>query len=230
MGFSEHIPLLLSNGEQSDYRVRVEEAEAYCNEVREASEKYRDYIDIKLGFEMEYYPECFDQMLEFARRCGAEYLILGQHFTKPEDNPSSVYVAVDNSSRELLKEHTDLTVEAMKTGYFSYVAHPDIFNFWGDEAFYEGEMRRICIASRETGIPLEINFLGIRCERHYPNETFWRIAGEEMSPVTFGFDAHSPIDAYDEDSLERALEMVERYKLNYIGKPEINDIQPKKRG
>ncbi|MBQ7793091.1 MAG: hypothetical protein IJ366_01090 [Clostridia bacterium] len=43
-------------------------------------EKYKDEIDIKIGFEIEYYPDEFNNMLKNAIDLGAEYLILGQHF------------------------------------------------------------------------------------------------------------------------------------------------------
>ena len=72
-----------------------------------------------------------------------------------------------------------------------------------------------------TDTPLEINLLGIRTGRFYPNPRFWQIAGEVGCPVTFGFDAHMPKDAYDGDSLNVAKWLVKRYKLNYIGMPKI---------
>ena len=75
-------------------------------------------------------------------------------------------------------------------------------------------------AARERNIPLEINFLGIREDRWYPCDRFWKIAGEESAPVTFGFDSHANEAAYDGASLARAEELVKTYGLNYIGKPE----------
>ena len=112
-------------------------------------------------------------------------------------------------------------IAGMRSGAFTYVAHPDMFLYTGDAADYEREMRRICVASRETGIPLEINFLGLRDHRSYPNEAFWKIAGEERSPVTFGHDAHRAIDAYDPDSICKAHSRVSKDGLAYIGKPKL---------
>ena len=77
-------------------------------------------------------------------------------------------------------------------------------------------MRKICIASKEAGIPLEINFLGIRDNRNYPCKLFWEVTGEVQSPVTFGCDAHSKNTAFDKESLEKANELVKKYNLNYI--------------
>ena len=66
-----------------------------------------------------------------------------------------------------------------------------------------------------------MNFYGIRDNRNYPDSRFWKIAGEEKSPMTFGFDAHTVESAYDGESLEKALALVEKFNLNYIGKPSI---------
>ena len=113
----------------------------------------------------------------------------------------------------------------MSKGVFTYVAHPDIYNFTGDDETYENQARRMCRASVKYKIPLEINFLGIRGNREYPNEKFWKVAGEEKSPVTFGFDAHDVLSAYDGQSLVKAKALVEKFGLNYIGKPNIVEIQ-----
>ena len=85
-------------------------------------------------------------------------------------------------------------------------------------------MRRICKKATQLDLPLEINFLGIRANKTYPCDKFWKIAGEENSPVTFGFDAHDIDAACDKVSLELANKLVEKHKLNYIGKPQINRL------
>ena len=220
MGFSDHVPFVCSNGSESTYRVSAAEAEDYCNEVVALAEKYKDKIDIIAGYEMEYYPNDFEKMLDTAIRTGGKYLILGEHFLEDESlggHPSTF--ATDDC--ETLKKYCSRIVEAIATKKYTYVAHPDILNFTGDEEIYLNEMRKICAASKEYNIPLEINFLGIRDNRHYPNEKFLKLMGEEQNPVTFGCDAHSADVAFDEPSLKTALDYVEKYNLNYIGKPNL---------
>ncbi len=224
LGFSDHIPFKFSDGTESPYRVPTSEGKAYCEEIKALREKYKNEIDIKVGFESEYYPQCFDEMLKNAIEYGAEYLILGQHFVAPENTPS-VYTITPTDDADALKEYVQSVILAMQKKVFTYVAHPDIFNFTGDEQIYQQEMRKLCAASRELCVPLEINFLGIRDNRIYPNGKFFKIAGEECSPVTFGFDAHDTESAFDGVSLLKAKEMVLKYNLNYIGKPEIIPIQ-----
>ena len=220
MGFSDHIPFQFPDGAESYYRVPVALAQDYISTLRALREKYRDQIRLTIGFEMEYYPTFFPDMLATARSLGAEYLLLGQHFSGDE-RPNGFYAANPTDDPALLEEYVTNVLTAMDTGVFSYVAHPDLFRFTGDEAIYDRQMRRICTAAREKNIPLEINLLGIREKRHYPNEAFWRLAGEEGAPVTFGFDAHDPLSAYDEASLPIAHGLVEKFGLNDIGEPTL---------
>ena len=222
MGFSEHIPFAFPDGYESFYRLRLSETKDYFSILKELREKYKEKINIKIGFEMEYYPKYFDEMLLSAKRYGAEYLILGQHFIKQQaENHDGLYVLKNNDSYEDLSEYVNCVVSAIKTGVFSYIAHPDIFNYTGDVKSYDEQMTKICVASREHNIPVEINFLGIREKRTYPDNRFWELAGREKCPVTFGCDAHNIKSAYDDSSLETAKHLVEKFNLNYIGEPEI---------
>jgi len=224
MGFSDHVPFLFPDGKESYYRIPVAQARDYFDTLNALRAKYRDRIDLTIGFEMEYYPTFFKDMLDTALSLGAEYLILGQHFSSDE-RPKGFYVANPTEDPAHLKEYVSNVLAAMETGVFTYVAHPDIFNFTGDESLYQEEMRKICVAAREKNIPLEINFLGFRAGRHYPQERFWKLAGEEQSPVTFGFDSHDVAGAFDGTSLPRAMDLVEHYGLNYIGEPKLILLQ-----
>ncbi|MBQ4516683.1 MAG: histidinol-phosphatase [Clostridia bacterium] len=224
MGFSDHMPLKFADGSESGYRVPTAEGKIYCEQIKALSKKYKGKIDIKVGFEMEYYPELFDEMLKKAIEYGAEYLILGQHFIMPENLAAKDTFRATNSVDEL-KKYTKAVLSAIEKNIFTYVAHPDVFNYVGDVGIYQKEMRKICVASRENNVPLELNFLGIRQHRVYPNDAFWQIAGEEKSPVTFGFDAHEVSSAFDGESLLKAKQIVEKYNLNYIGIPKLRLIK-----
>ena len=222
MGFSEHFPNKFDDGRQSSYRLQVEDIPKYIEIVRYLKEKYKDRIDISLGFEMEYYSEMFDVMLENAKSYGADYLILGEHFANPE-NTGAPHMSVA-STEGALDNYVNHLIDAMKTQVFTYVAHPDLPRFNGDIEILKEAYKRICDASNEYNIPLEINFLGIREKRFYPNELFLEVAGEKKSPITFGFDAHDVHSAFDGDPLKIAKGYVEKYKLNYIARPSLKKL------
>lgn len=220
MGFSDHAPFVCANGTESGYRMYSAEAKDYCEEIKALAHKYKDKIELLAGYEMEYYPDDFERMLKFAVDSGAQYLILGEHFSFDE-SLGTLPNGAESDSLEQLQIYAERITEGIKTRKFTYIAHPDIINFTGSDEVYREEIRKICIAAREYNIPLEINFLGIRTNRHYPSEKFLLVAGEEKAPVTFGLDAHETASAFDGESLKTALEYVEKYNLNYIGKPEI---------
>ena len=53
-------------------------------------------------------------------------------------------------------------------------------------------MERLCLAAKELNIPLELNLLGLRANRTYPSERFFRIAKACGSTIVAGIDAHDP--------------------------------------
>ena len=224
LGFSDHAPFIFPDGFENHYRVQMSDAESYVTDLKNLKEKHKNQIQISIGFEMEYYPMHFDKMVEIARNFGAEYLILGQHFILGE-HPDGIGAGGPTDNSEHLSIYVNEMIEAMKTGVFSYIAHPDLMCFIGDEALYKREITRLCQASRGMNIPLEINLAGIRYKKHYPTDRFWQIAGEIGAPVTIGYDAHSPEAFLDKRQLVTAANLIKKCSLNYIGMPTIKSIQ-----
>ncbi len=216
-GFSEHIPFIFPNGKENSYRVPMVEVIEYINTVNQLKVEYKGKINTHLGFEMEYYEEYFDEMVENARKWGAEYLILGQHSVGNE--PEFFFWSTEETENEkYLKQYVSRVVAAIESGVITYVAHPDMFNFTGDDEIYNEEMAKIIKAAEEYNVPLEINFLGIRDKRSYPTERFWKLAEGYDISVVFGFDAHDVEGACDLASLPRAMEICEKYGLKIVKK------------
>ena len=223
LGFSDHVPFIFPDGHESFYHMEASVGEEYIGTIRSLAEKYKDHIHLSVGFEMEYYPTFFNEMLEYTRKLGADYLILGQHFIADEW-PSGIGSRAYTTDPSLLKEYVDNVIKGIKSSVFTYVAHPDIINFGGDEDIYTEEMTRLCEAAKAYKTPLEINLHGIKNNRFYPSDRFFSIAGKVGAPVTFGIDAHDAKAILDKDQVMRAAEMVERHKLNYIGMPMLKSI------
>ena len=223
LGFSDHAPYIFPDGYENKYRVQMCDGQSYIDDLRALRRKYKDRIEISIGFEMEYYPDYFDKMLKIARNLGAEYLILGQHFILNE-HPDGIGAGGPTDSREHLKIYVDEVISAIKTGAFSYVAHPDVMCFTGDDKVYEREITRLAEASRELNIPLEINLAGVRYKKFYPADKFWSIVGKIGSPVTVGYDAHKATDLLNTEQLRIADDIIIRHRLNYIGMPKLIKI------
>ena len=216
LGISDHTPYDFFDDEPRDrpMRMKPEELSEYTASVRALAEEFHGKIEILTGVEAEYYPKYFLRLLDMLRESGVRYMILGQHFLGNEIG--DVYSGRAFDDVRTLERYVAQTTEALHTGLFTYLAHPDLIHFTGEDAVYEQNMRKLCRAARETETPLEINLLGIREGRHYPDERFWCLAAEEGSTVIFGCDAHRPADVNDPRSEEKALALVRRLGLTRI--------------
>ena len=195
LGFSDHTPFFFPGDYYSKMRMFPEQFPDYTATVLALKEKYAEKIQIHLGLEVEYYPDRIPALLEYIEPYGIEYLLLGQHWVGNEQNEP--YCGAPTDSEMLLARYCDQIIDAMDTGLFSYIAHPDLLKFVGDAQHYRYHMGRLCQAAKEKAMPVEINLLGVQTQRHYPRALFWEIAGDVGCDAVLGCDAHRPEDVWD---------------------------------
>ncbi len=212
IGFSDHSPYLFSDGYYSTFRMYPEELEGYVTTILALKEEYRRDIEIHVGLEMEYYPAFYEKTIRFMEDYPLEYALLGQHCLGNEmgEHFSGRYT----EDPALLRRFVDQVIEAIHVGRWLYIAHPDIFNFPTDRPVYKEEMRRLCVAAKEQGVPLEINLLGLSTHRNYPNHAFWEIAAEVGNVTVLGEDAHWIDEPIPKAAEETALSWVRELGLN----------------
>lgn len=227
IGFTDH--LFIEGFVQPGIRGDYDELDDYINEINELKIKYKDQIEIKLGFECEYIPWLKDYYKYLLEEKGFDYLIVGQHLFLEEDRTYK-WVGEYQDKYFALNKYVNHIIEAMSTGLFKYIAHPDMFvrmfSCFDEEITKQCE--RICEASLEYDIPLEINLGGIRGTRvfkpgqmNYANDTFFQIASKYGCKVIIGVDAHNPNDLAHITSLELGQKFVEDFKLNEIKRLEF---------
>lgn len=214
LGFSDHTPYSFPDGYYSGFRMRMDQLQDYCDLVRLLQKKYAGQIEIPLGVELEYYPAFFPQLLPILQDAGIEYMLLGQHFVGNEMGEH--YSGRATGEESILKRYCAQAMDAMQTGLFTYLAHPDLIHFKGEKQTYLRHMRRLCAEAKNCGIPLEINMLGKWSGRNYPNPIFWELAAEEGCDVILGCDAHAPEHLLREDTERELLEMVRCFGLNLL--------------
>lgn len=224
VGFSDHVffPGVIQQG------IRMEEslAEDYRSSVLALKNKYKNEIEILLGFEAEYYPEFRDRYESWIKEGYVDYLILGEHVLKDEDGIYVPYWFAEKSSY-YVKKYTDYLIEAMSTGIFSYVAHPDLFlNVYPlNDEFSFSLAKKICEASIKYDVPLEVNVEGMRhklknntsfdSDSFYPHGSFWKLAGEMGCKVVVGVDAHQPT-GYNDFGIKEVNQLIKKYNLNLV--------------
>lgn len=218
LGFSDHSPQIgFPDGTYSWYRMKPEETEGYASSVRQLARDYRGKMNIYCGFELEYYPDMFDATVDFLRPFEPDYVILGQHFIHNEHD--GIYSA-DNLSTEQFLIYCDQVCTAIKTGRFTYLAHPDLVFSPDDREKYLFGMEKICRAAKAEDIPLEYNLLGLMGRRAYPTKRFFELAAEHGNKVILGLDAHSPSAFNCEAYVNSALDT-----LNKLGIIPTNEIE-----
>lgn len=223
LGFSDHAPYCFPNGYVSGFRMRLDQLLDYCNIVRLLQKKYAGQIQIPLGVEMEYYPAYFAETLKVLQDVGIEYMLLGQHFVGNEINEH--YSGRATGDADILKRYCRQAMEGMNTGLFTYLAHPDLIHFVGDEKLYCQQMRRLCQEAKTCGLPLELNMLGQWSGRHYPNPVFWELAAEEGCDVILGCDAHAPEHLHREDAEQQLHAMIRHYGLKLLDRVDLRSIK-----
>lgn len=222
LGFSDHTPYFFPGDYYSHMRMYPQELADYAETVRHLQKQYEGRLAIPLGVEVEYYPGLFPKLLPVLQDAGIEYMLLGQHWCGNE--MSEEYNGCPTESEEKLQRYCDQVIAAIQTGLFTYVAHPDILHYVGDNRIFQTHMRRICKEAKACDIPLEINLLGINEKRQYPHPLFWELAAEEGCSVVIGSDAHMPQHVVHPEPEKTAMEMIRKLSLNYIERPQLQHI------
>ena len=82
-------------------------------------------------------------------------------------------------------------------------------------------MTKLCRFCKEIDIPLEINLLGVREDRSYPCEHFWKIAAREGNSVIYGSDAHRADHVHSPEVIAKADRFMERCGIPREGLVEV---------
>ncbi len=222
LGFSDHTPYFFPGDHYSRFRMRPELFSGYCESVNALKEDYKGKVEIHLGVEAEYYPALFPKLLPFLQENGVEYMLLGQHYIRNETD--GVYSGWVTADADVLKTYCHQTMDAMNTGLFTYFAHPDLLQFAGEEKIYRQYMKEVCREAKSCNVPLEMNLLGVREDRHYPNPHFWELVAEENCPVIIGVDAHSPEVFSNTLAEEKALAWLKNLGLTPLETVQLRSI------
>lgn len=223
LGFSDHSPYIFPGEYYSGFRMKPEQLDGYVDAVLKLRERYGGQIELPLGLELEYYPDLLPELLNILREKPIDYVLLGQHFVGNEMGEH--YSGRPTADASILRRYCRQSMDAMQTGLFTYFAHPDLFYFTGDRAIYREAVRELCREAKGCGIPLEINLLGLREGRNYPDPFFWELAAEEGNQVVLGCDAHSPGALTEGKAVETARKLANELGLELLSEISLRPIR-----
>lgn len=188
LAITEHVP---HQDNLDARRLQWEEFEAYNEALNQAIEKYQDRIRILKGFECEYYKESLEAYKMFREKYGYELLILGQH-------RSGAAREIDHfasKGKEEILVYGKEVCEALETGLFNFLAHPDLYmvgyDVWDDTAILVA--KQILETCERLDVPIEINANGLRDGRSYPDRRFFELSKQYKLRYLINSDAHNPL-------------------------------------
>ena len=212
IAFTDHCPQKERIDRRMNIRMDYRFKDNYLNAVNELKDKYKDKIEIKSGFEIEYLPGQEENLKELKNE--SDFIVLGQHFVYRENGKDLAIMSHSDIYERELDTYAEYIDTAMKLKLPNYVAHPDIFMMSRKE-FGQKEREithKICKSAQKYHIPLEINLNNIfgrtynigkllnddpfkmQVERlenvKSPNKEFWEIVSGYNIDVIYGLDTH----------------------------------------
>ena len=221
LGFSDHGPF-----KDYNYSLRMDfnELEEYILTINNLKEKYDDKITIKSGLEIEYLPDKIPYYKELLKEYKLDYLVLGQHFYKNENNKFINTYIIEDSSEFL--NYAKVIIEGMKTGLFKFLAHPDVI--FVNNVVWDNNCDKFCDlivnSAKENDFTLEFNANGIRKGKKdfydgtryaYPHKKFWEKVAKENIKVIINSDCHSPEQIWD-NNMDLAYKEAKDLGLNIV--------------
>lgn len=211
IAFTDHCPEKNIIDDRPKIRMEYEQKNEYLNSIKNLKEKYKNDIEIKTGFEIEYLPDDEENLLELKNE--SDKIVLGQHFIY-DNNKKLKYNGHSVLNDEELLRYSEYIQKAMEINLPDIIAHPDIFMLTREEfgEIEEKVANNICKNAEKYGIPLEINLNNIFSKTYYENrkpnndsyekqreklvnvkypcKEFWKIASNYNIKVLYGIDAH----------------------------------------
>ena len=190
-GFSEHAPMNFDE----KYRISFEQMREYEQSVLSAKERYKDKIEILLGYEVDYLKGYMDERVLNA---DVDYLIGSVHFIDEWgfDNPEFIGNYENKDIDEIWQKYFNAIEQMAKSRLFDIVGHLDlikIFKYMPNKDINE-IAKNALLAIKEADMSVEINVAGLRkpVGEAYPSLSLLKEIKKLNIPITFASDAHKP--------------------------------------
>ena len=190
-GFSDHAPMDFD----PKYRMNFNQMNTYEKDVLDAKLRYKDKINILLGYEVDYLKGHMDDRVLNAK---VDYLIGSVHFIEGWgfDNPEFIGRYEEQDIDEIWQKYFDTIEEMANTKLFDIVGHLDLIKVFKFMPKKDITLiaRNALIAIKKADMVIEINVAGYRkpIKEAYPSSSLLQLAFKLEIPITFGSDAHEP--------------------------------------
>ena len=190
-GFSDHAPMSFD----PKYRMDFSEMDMYEKNILEAQEKYKDKIEILLGYEVDYLDGHMDNRV---LDVDVDYLIGSVHFIDKWgfDNPEFIGRYKEMDIDEIWGKYFDSIKDMANSNLFDIVGHLDlikVFKYLPNKPILS-LAKEALQAIKEADMVVELNAAGFRkpIAEAYPSYELLEQVYKLNIPITFASDAHKP--------------------------------------
>jgi histidinol-phosphatase (PHP family) len=190
-GFSEHAPM---KNFEDGYRLTIDKKEFYENSILNLKEKYKNDIEILLGYEVDFIEGDF--LLDEIIKADVDYLIGSVHYIGKWgfDNPEFISEYKNRDIDQIWQEYFDAIEFMAKSGKFDIVGHLDLINVFKYLPNKDVKIiaKKALKAIKQSNMVMELNSSGFRkpIAEQYPSRDLIELAFELDIPITFSSDAH----------------------------------------
>lgn len=214
VGFTEHlyrcvesVPALgrfWENGSQADLAADTQamvaddltlSLDGYVTAVVEAKDRG---LPVKLGLEVDFFPETIDAVMDLLKPYPWDFLIGAVHWIGAwaVDYPGSAYEFERRGVRQAYEDYFEIERQLAASGVVDVLAHVDVVKKHGDVLaqpptdLYAG----VVAAAAASGTAVEVSSAGIHAAagEMYPAPSFLEMFNRAGVPITLASDAHSP--------------------------------------
>jgi histidinol-phosphatase (PHP family) len=219
LGVSEHIDRFAEGLEIWDHPLwtgwGTDDLGAYCEFVRSTP--------LRLGIEMDFIAGREDRIASVLDRHEFDYVVGSVHFIRDQAvdwDIWDIWESIPDPDR-VWRLYFDHLAEAVLTGLYDILAHPDLVKVWGDQRpmperdprfYYEPVIEAIA----ETGIAVEVSTAGWRkpVDELYPSDAFAEMCVDAGAAFALSSDAHVPEDVGHQ--YDRAVETMRGWGVEEI--------------
>lgn len=195
IGFSEHIIFHY----EKNYPYRPSDfMGTYVQRFIEIKEKSE--MSIKLGAEIDFFPNEVSKIREFVQKYPFDYVIGAIHYigSWAIDSRSQMQEYLKRDILQVYEKYFKIVIELCKSQLFDILAHPDLIKIFGlkPNCNLSELLNETAEAVAESNMCIEANTSGLirPCAEIYPSNQFLKILHNHRVPITLGSDAHKPED------------------------------------
>lgn len=196
-GISDHFAICPYPDTNLEWALPTDQVERYIDEIHAAAEHVN--LTVRLGIEVEFFPETVGESIERLKQYPFDYLIGGVHFANdfPIDAHIRYWEPLEQIEvNDIYRTYWQRVAELARTGLFDILAHLDLPKKFGflPSIDLTAEIEAALDAISESGIVAELNTAGWDkpCAAPYPERSLLEALYARGVPTLISADGHAP--------------------------------------